>query len=139
MTRTTYATVWDALADTPEEAANMKIRADLVIAIVDKVSGWGVSQKEAARRLGITQPRLSELLAGKITKFSLDALVTLADRSNLQVRMVASPLRSDTLKKSGGGSFKKGAGRIGGTMLRDAVLTERVVKRSVKSRTKKTG
>jgi predicted XRE-type DNA-binding protein len=84
-----FASVWDAVTDTPEESANMKVRADLTMAIVRRVRGWGVTQQTAARRLGITQPRLSELLGGKITKFSLDALVSLADRSDLPVNVVA--------------------------------------------------
>jgi predicted XRE-type DNA-binding protein len=52
----TYASVWDAIEDTPEDAAAMKLRADVMIAITGKVRAWKVTQREAARRLGITQP-----------------------------------------------------------------------------------
>jgi predicted XRE-type DNA-binding protein len=84
---TTYATVWDAVGDTPEEAATMKRRADVMIAITGKVEGWRVPQREAARRLGITQPRLNELLKGRISRFSLEALMALADRAGLTVKI----------------------------------------------------
>lgn len=91
---TTTATVWDAIADTPEESVALKVRADLMIAIRGTVRGWDVTQQEAARRLGITQPRLSELLSGKIAKFSLDALVSVAHRAGLEVRVVCAPART---------------------------------------------
>jgi predicted XRE-type DNA-binding protein len=86
MTRT-YATVWDAIKDTPEEAVAIKRRADVMIAITGKVEGWKVTQREAARRLGITQPRLNELLKGRISRFSLDALMALADHAGLMVKI----------------------------------------------------
>jgi predicted XRE-type DNA-binding protein len=70
----TFADVWDAIEDTPAEAAAMRARADVMTAITVKVRTWKVTQREAARRLGITQPRVSELLNGKISRFSLEAL-----------------------------------------------------------------
>ena len=73
MTKTrTFANVWDALEDSPEEAATMTMRSDVMIAITDKVRSWNTTQAQAARRLGITQPRLNDLLHGKINKFFLD-------------------------------------------------------------------
>ena len=83
----TFSNVWDALADSPEEAATMKMRSNVMIAINDKVRDWGTTQARAASRLGITQPRLNDLLHGKINKFSLDALLTLATRAGLKVRL----------------------------------------------------
>jgi predicted XRE-type DNA-binding protein len=74
----TYDSVWDALCDTPQEAANMKARAELMLSIRDRVKAWGIPQEEAAKRLGLTRPRLSDLWRGKIDKFSLDALVNIA-------------------------------------------------------------
>jgi predicted XRE-type DNA-binding protein len=55
------------------------------------VRGWRTPQARAARRLGITQPRLNDLLHGKINKFSLDALLTLATRAGLKVRIDVRP------------------------------------------------
>jgi predicted XRE-type DNA-binding protein len=51
------------------------------------VAGWHVTQMEAARRLGVTQPRLNDLLRGRVGKFSLDALVALAVRAGFAVDM----------------------------------------------------
>jgi predicted XRE-type DNA-binding protein len=56
--------VWDALEDTAAEAANMRARSELMIALRTKIEGWKVSQTEAARRLGLTQPRLNDLMRG---------------------------------------------------------------------------
>jgi predicted XRE-type DNA-binding protein len=83
----TYANVWDALTDNAEQAANLTVRSDLMIAISGAVERWELTQVEAARRLGITQPRLNKLLNGKIDQFSLDMLLNLAVRAGLDVRV----------------------------------------------------
>ena len=82
-----FASVWDALEDSPAEAANMRLRSELMIAIQETVAGWVLTQAEAARRLDVTQPRLNDLLRGRIGKFSLDALILLAERAGLSVRV----------------------------------------------------
>jgi predicted XRE-type DNA-binding protein len=88
MTKTrTFANVWDAIEDNPAEAAMMTMRSEVMIAIKDRVRGWNTTQARAARRLGITQPRLNDLLHGKINKFSLDTLTTLATRAGLEVKL----------------------------------------------------
>ena len=87
MERQSFENVWDALADTPSEAANMTMRSNLLIAIDRRVRAWEVTQAEAARRLGITQPRLNGLLRGRIANFSLDALIILATKTGLTVRL----------------------------------------------------
>ncbi|MHB2078961.1 helix-turn-helix domain-containing protein [Pseudomonas sp. UBA6753] len=79
------ASVWDALADTPEEADNLRLRSQLMRILVKTVRAWDLPQKDAARRLHVTQPRLSELLNGKIDKFSLDVLVYLLANADLEV------------------------------------------------------
>lgn len=83
----TYKSVWDALEDRPEEAANMRLRSELMIALRTQVEGWKTTQARAAKRLRITQPRLNDLLRGHIDKFSLDALVALAEHAGLRVRL----------------------------------------------------
>ena len=85
--RRTFASAWDALEDTAAEAANMRARSELMIAVRRKVESWRVGQSEAARRLGVTQPRLNDLLRGRIDKFSLDALINLARPAGLAVRI----------------------------------------------------
>lgn len=87
MERQVFANVWDALEDTPAEAANMSMRSALLIAIERKVKSWDVKQADAAGRLGITQPRLNDLLRGRVANFSLDALVDLAGKAGLSVRL----------------------------------------------------
>ena len=82
-----FTNVWDALEDTPGEAANMTLRSHLLMAIEQRVKDWNVTQVEAAQRLGITQPRLNDLLRGRITNFSLDALINLATVAGLSVRL----------------------------------------------------
>jgi predicted XRE-type DNA-binding protein len=82
-----FASVWDALEDSPAEAANMRLRSELMIAVQETVAVWGLTQAEAARRLDVTQPRLNDLLRGRIGKFSLDALILLAERAGLSVRV----------------------------------------------------
>ena len=73
-----YASVWDAIADTTEQAANLRARAELMqkIAAIVKENAW--TQAEAAKRCGVTQPRMSDLLRGRVSRFSLDALVNIA-------------------------------------------------------------
>lgn len=87
MERQSFDNVWDALEDTPAEAANMSMRSSLMIAIEQQVTSWQITQAEAAQRLGITQPRLNDLLRGRIANFSLDALINLATQAGLSVRM----------------------------------------------------
>ena len=83
----TYESVWDAIADTPGEAANLKARADLMrqIEVIVRTNGW--TQAEAAKRCGVTQPRINDLLRGRIARFSLDALVNIAAALGQNVRV----------------------------------------------------
>ncbi|MDE2361117.1 MAG: XRE family transcriptional regulator [Hyphomicrobiales bacterium] len=87
MERQSFANVWDALEDTPQEAASMSMRSSLLIAVEQRVRGWNVTQAKAAKRLAITQPRLNDLLRGRIANFSLDALINLAALAGLVVRL----------------------------------------------------
>jgi predicted XRE-type DNA-binding protein len=80
-----FASVWDAIETSPTEAASMKARADLMTAIRKIVDDWKETQTHSARKLGITQPRLNDLLRGRIDKFSLDALMDVAARAGLSV------------------------------------------------------
>ncbi|SDS43567.1 Predicted DNA-binding protein, contains XRE-type HTH domain [Pseudomonas asplenii] len=80
-----FSSVWDALEETPREAANMRLRSRLMMELIGRINAWELSQKEAAKRLGISQPRLNDLLNGKIDKFSLDALVNLSEPAQLGV------------------------------------------------------
>ena len=85
MKKQTFASVWDALEDTKEAAANMRVRAELMIEVRRYVEKGRLTQIAAAKRLGITQPRLNDLLRGRIDKFSVDALVNMLARAGRQV------------------------------------------------------
>lgn len=80
-----FANVWDALADTPEEAANLSLRSELMTRIeaIGKKNRW--TQAEAAKRCGVTQPRINDLLRGRISRFSLDALVNIVSKLGCRV------------------------------------------------------
>jgi predicted XRE-type DNA-binding protein len=82
-----FDSVWDALADTPEQAANLQARAELMrqITAIIKSNEW--TQAEAARHGGVTQPRMSDLLRGRVSQFSLDALVNIATALGWRVRI----------------------------------------------------
>jgi predicted XRE-type DNA-binding protein len=69
------------------EAQNLLLRTDLMIKIEQLVKKSGLTQSEAAGMLGLTQPRLNDLLKGRIEKFSLDALVNMLARAGMQVKM----------------------------------------------------
>ena len=73
-----FASVWDAIADTPEEAANLRVRSELMdqIGLLIRDNQW--TQAEAAAQCHVTQPRMNDLLGGRISRFSLDALVNIA-------------------------------------------------------------
>ena len=82
-----FDSVFDALADTPAEAANMTARADLLLSIREGVKSWNLSQAQAAKKLGLTRPRLNDLLGGKLDKFSLDALVNVATAAGFRLHI----------------------------------------------------
>jgi predicted XRE-type DNA-binding protein len=82
-----FKSVWDAIEDTSQAATSMKIRSEIMIALRDHIEKWKVTQAEAAKRLGITQPRLNDLMGGKIHRFSLSALFDLAARAGLEVQV----------------------------------------------------
>lgn len=88
-----FENVWDALAETPEEAINLTFRSDLMSSIEKVVEGWNLTQAEAAKRLGLTRPRLNDLMRGKLSKFSLDALTTLATRAGLKVQLSVNKMQ----------------------------------------------
>ena len=73
-----YASVWEAIADTPEQAANLRARAQLMEQIAEVIKKKRWKQAEAAKRCAVTQPRINDLLRGRVSRFSLDALVNIA-------------------------------------------------------------
>ncbi|CAM3973279.1 helix-turn-helix domain-containing protein [Roseateles saccharophilus] len=87
MSKQRFASVWDAIEDTPEEAENMKLRSALMTALKNHITRSEMSQAEAARVFGVTQPRVSDLMRGKINLFGLDALVNMAAAAGMHIEM----------------------------------------------------
>lgn len=82
-----FSSIWDAIEDTPEEAENMKLRSALMMALKEHIARHGLTQAQAARLFGVTQPRVSDLMRGKVNLFGLDALVNMAATAGLHVEM----------------------------------------------------
>ncbi len=82
-----FDSVWDAIEDTPQESENMRLRSRLMMALAERIKNEAWTQKQAAARLGITQPRISDLVRGKIDLFSLDSLVNMVVAAGLHVEM----------------------------------------------------
>ena len=82
-----FASVWDAIQDTPKEAENMKLRSVLLTAPKNRLIRTAMSQAQAAKLFGVTQPRVSDLMRGKINLFGLDALVNMATAAGLHIEM----------------------------------------------------
>jgi predicted XRE-type DNA-binding protein len=87
MNKKRFANVWDAIEDTPAQAENMKLRSALMMALKDHIARTGLNQSEAAKLLGVTQPRISDLMRGKIELFGLDTLVNMIGAAGLHVEM----------------------------------------------------
>ena len=85
-----FESVWDAIEDTPEEAENLKLRSSLMIALKAHLNKTGLTQVQAAKLFGVTAPRVSDLMRGKINLFGLDALVNMAVAAGLQIEMRVS-------------------------------------------------
>ena len=73
-----FTSVWDAIENTPQEAASMKVRSALMMELSAVIQSSGMTQGDAAAMIGVTQPRVSDLMRGKINLFSLDTLIDMA-------------------------------------------------------------
>lgn len=72
-----FESIWDAIEDDPAKAASLRLRSQLMMEVSDYVKKSGLTQAEAAKMLGTTQPRLNDVLKGKIEKCSVDRLVNM--------------------------------------------------------------
>lgn len=88
MTTQTFTSVWDAIEDTPQQAASMRAKAELMRALEQTIRQRGMTQQDAAALFGVTQPRISDLMRGKINLFSLDALIDMAATAGLSPHIV---------------------------------------------------
>ena len=86
-TKRRFASVWDAIEETPEDAESMKLRARLMMALQDRINRESLSQEQIAKTLGVTQPRASDLMRGRIILFSIESLVGMLTRLDLRVEI----------------------------------------------------
>ena len=84
---TQFESVWDAIEGSPVEAENMKLRSSLMIALQEHIAQMKLSQTEAAKVFGVTQPRISDLMRGRIDLFAIDSLVNMLATAGLHVEM----------------------------------------------------
>lgn len=82
-----FDNVWDAIEDDPATRENLKLRSALMLALTRHIQRAGMTQVQAAKAFGVTQPRISNLMSGKINAFSLDLLVKMASSAGLRVSM----------------------------------------------------
>jgi predicted XRE-type DNA-binding protein len=87
MRKRRFASVWDAIEDTPAEAANLKTRAELMIAVAEYIRAKKLTQAAAAKVFGVSQPRVSDLMRGKIDLFSVDTLVNMLAAAGVRVEL----------------------------------------------------
>jgi len=90
MSTEAFGSVWDAIENTPEIRENLKVRSSLMMALKDHLERNNLSQKQAASLFGVTQPRVSDLVRGRIHLFSIDALVNMASSAGLHIEMRVS-------------------------------------------------
>jgi predicted XRE-type DNA-binding protein len=87
MTKNRFDSVWDAIEETPAQAENLKLRSSLMLALKRHIVREGLSQTAAAKVFGVTQPRISNLMRGKIDLFGLDMLVNMLAAAGLRVKL----------------------------------------------------
>jgi predicted XRE-type DNA-binding protein len=85
--------VFEDLGFKGEEAESLRIRSDLMIALTKVIDYRGISQRQAATLFGVTQPRISDLVRGKIDLFSIDTLVNMLAKAGAKVRVEVRPKR----------------------------------------------
>ena len=94
-----FTSVWDAIEDTPQEAASMKARSALMMELSTVIQSSGMTQSDAAALFGVTQPRVSDLMRGKINLFSLDTLIDMAATAGMSPTVkVSKPKISRSVK-----------------------------------------
>ena len=83
----TFKNVWDALEDDPAERESLKIKSRIMLDIEQHIKNMGITQAQAAKKMGVTQPRVSDLVNGKIDRFTIDMLITMLARLGLHVEI----------------------------------------------------
>jgi len=89
-----FSSVWDAIEDTPQQAASMRARSELMMNLTEVIRERGMTQGDAAALFGVTQPRISDLMRGKINLFSLDTLIDMAATAGMSPTVKVSKPKS---------------------------------------------
>ena len=76
----------------PKEAESLRLRAQLMVEVRRLIRARKLTQRGAAKLLGVTQPRISDLIRGKIDLFSIDTLVNMLARGGMHVKLRVSVL-----------------------------------------------
>lgn len=84
----TFSNVWDALEEDQAERETLKIKSRLMMDIEQRIKTQGLTQIKAARLLGVSQPRISDLVNGKLDRFTIDMLITMLAKLGLHVELV---------------------------------------------------
>lgn len=95
-----FASVWDAIENTPQEAASMRARAELMMNLAETIREQGMTQAQAAELFGVTQPRVSDLMRGKVSLFSLDTLIDMAATAGMGPVVKVSRPKRQAVKKA---------------------------------------
>jgi len=85
MKKSKFKNVFKALEDDETLAENLKIRAELMHALRNYIEGNELTQTEAAEIFDVNQPRVSDLVNGKIDKFTIDMLITMLSSAGIHV------------------------------------------------------
>jgi predicted XRE-type DNA-binding protein len=91
--RRSSGNVFTDLGFPAEEAEHLRIRADLMIALSRVIQDRGLTQIKAAQLFGVSQPRVSDLVRGKVDRFSIDTLVEMLGHAGVRVKFTAKPAR----------------------------------------------
>jgi predicted XRE-type DNA-binding protein len=95
------ASVWDAIEDTPQEAASMRARSNLMMKLAEVIRQQGMTQAQAASLFGVTQPRISDLMRGKVNLFSLDTLIDMTATAGMVPTVKVSMPKAAPAKRAG--------------------------------------
>lgn len=99
MSENRFTSVWDATENTPQEAASMKVRSGLMMELSNVIQERGMTQADVAKLFGVTQPRISDLMRGKLHLFSLDTLMNMAATAGMAPTVTVSKPKVLQLKR----------------------------------------
>ena len=89
-----FSSVWDAIEHTPRQAASMRARSELMMALQEWVKATDKTQAAAAKRFGITQPRMSDLMRGRLHLFSLETLMDMTTTAGMEPHITITRRRA---------------------------------------------